>query len=137
MNCQKYWATVLQKDMENWILYEKPWLQYWNNIKNPEYEVDLITIYNKGFILIKKYTTDSYVKDCNIHIHFAYVYSDFRRLGVLKQLVNKLKTKYINESISLFSCDDITDNVWEYFGFICDKKEKAGFCNEYYILRKR
>ena len=133
MNRQLF-EILLRKDNQEWIIEEDCWKIFWeNNGISEEYDVDLLNEQNKGFILIRKYKKKGYVDDIRNYIKFGFVYSKFRRQGIMKNLMKKVEEKYQNESLSLYSIDGISDQVWEHFGFEC-----IGEAGEYlvYVLEK-
>lgn len=128
---------LLRKDDQEWIIEEDCWKIFWGDKKkSKEYDVDLIVQQNKGFILIRKYKGEGRIdKDIKNYIKFAFVYSKFRRQGIMKKLMKRVDEKYPNESLSLYSMNVDSDQVWEYFGFECIGEVEI---NDYfiYILEK-
>jgi len=108
---KKYFEKLLEEDNENWIIYEKSWDNGWENNE--------IFFNKKGFILMNKN-----------HLVFTFVYSMYRRQGVLKNLMKEIFNKY--SSITLSSIDETTDVIWESFGFECiSKREDSSSCSFY------
>ena len=126
--------TFLYKDNQHWIIYEDCWKIFWGDKKKSEdYDVELLVEQNKGFIILLKYKEDGYVvKDIKKYIKFAFVYSKFRRQGIMKKLIKKLEQKYAKDSLSLYSVNKASDKVWQYFGFTCVSRSNY----DGYVLRK-
>ena len=111
MNFKKtYFEELLDRDNEAWFIYHNDWHNYWKvNNKN----LDLISYDEKGFVMI-----NNNIKE-EPHITFAYVDKNYRNMGVLKNIMSMVKNNYTNKKITLCSLDEMTDKVWESFGFKC------------------
>lgn len=112
MSNRKYWEDKLIRDGEKWLIYDKYWLNYWNYKDN---NISIFFYENRGFIIIIKRMK------C---IQFAYVCSEYRRIGILKKMVNHLLSKY-NELL-LYSLNEQTDKIWNKFNckFIKERKKE-------------
>ena len=129
MDIKQYWEDILAKDQENWVIYEIYWIEYWNKTKSNDYKIKLITHENKGFIILLEY------KYYENYIFFAYVAKQFRKQGVLKELMKKLKKDY--KELTLNSIDKYTDIVWEKVGFKLVKERKnINHCSKYKYSNK-
>ena len=133
MASMEYWNAQLKNDDEIYLLEMRAWNNYWNNIKSEKYDLDVITYGNKGFLFIRdSRKTDQYIisKKANIHLTFAYVPPQYRGQGVLKNLMKLFSEKYPEENIDLHSRDEITNTIWEKFGFYCINRIEDE-CDEY------
>lgn len=109
----------LKEDNENWLIYDKNWINYWEKDQRIT-GIKIINIENKSFILYEK------INEKEIFILFAYVYSNNRKQGLLSNMLLKLKN---NKIIKLGSLDETTDKVWIKCGFECYKKGNINECS--------
>lgn len=125
---KQYWEEEVEKDDWEWIKDEEDWEDYFNNKENDTHDIKFINYENKGFVLIKDYTKSYgwyHLSNCRIHIHFAFVCLKHRKKGILKKMIDDIKIKYNNNSISLESVNEFTDKVWERLDFKCHTKRKT------------
>ena len=119
------WIDKLEKDHENWILYDSDWIRYWK-YKDPQFE--FMNYNNKGFIFLQHCDKMKY-NDCNLYLSFAYVHSECRKQGILKKMMNMINEKYPYKRIYLNSYDSNTDKIWKKVGFELYLETKKGICN--------
>lgn len=133
---ERYWDKLLHKDYENWILYSDAWLQYFKNITHDYIyeEIKFFNYENKGFILlVKQQNKDKrYHKDYEYELFFGYVHSKYRGKKIMRKLIDLVKQDY--SKISLVSCDERSDKVWEKLGFKFYTKERDNGKWNYMIL---
>jgi predicted GNAT family acetyltransferase len=123
---REYWEDLLKKDNENWVIYEKYWIEYWDNIINDNYKIKIIRNPKCFIILIEKSNNENY-------LYFAYVPKKYRKQGVLKDLMKLLINNY--KEITLDSIDKYTDIVWEKIGFkLIKERETINHCSKYKMI---
>lgn len=130
---QDLFIELLEKDYENWVLYDNAWKLYWGENDNTDYHSNMLFCENKGFILLKDYRCSdktNCIDGCKIHIQFAYVSSKYRKQGILRKLIKKLEIEYKGEHVSLASLNKVSSTVWEKIGFKLEKTY-VEFADEY------
>ena len=131
---EEYWEHILEKDEEEWLFDQDVWETHWSGVEHWEYDTKLITEGEKGFIMIQDFRKSNCyaVSDkSSVHLYFAFVAPLYRGQGVLRKLVKKMKDEYKNENIDLYSRDEITNKIWEKFGFWCVTRTADDDCDEY------
>jgi len=120
---REYLEILLRNDGENWFIYTREWLIFWDRLNIDKMDIELIVHQDlNGFILID-----------DTHILFAFVSSIYRRKGILKDMMKIVKNKY-NQKITLSSVDEDTDKVWESFGFqLIEKRKDPTYCSKYLL----
>jgi len=71
-----------------------------------------------GFMLLRQHDGKEY----DYHIDFTCVGKEFRKMGVLKNMLSKIPK---NSRVSLESSNDVTDEIWKKLGFCAYGKNRS------------
>lgn len=121
LKTKSYLEKILERDMENWIIWTDTWINAWKGENNCKIFIDIT---NNGFVLMN-----------DKHLEFAYVNKEYRKCGILRRMMNDVFKYYRGSNLGLSSIDELTDKIWERFGFICIRPRKnISHCSEYELL---